>query len=46
MTVNPNNQFIKDVVLENFEYIQLHGDETNERIKEIKSMGIKIIKNN
>ena len=44
VTVNPDNQFIKDVVLENFEYIQLHGDETNERIKEIKSMGIKILK--
>ena len=44
VTVNPDNQFIKDTVLENFEYIQLHGDETNERIKEIKSMGLKILK--
>ena len=44
VTVNPNNKFIKDTILGNFEYIQLHGDETNKRIKEIKSMGIKIIK--
>ena len=44
VTVNPNNEFIKKIVLENFDYIQLHGSETNERIQEIKSMGIKIIK--
>ena len=44
VTVNPNNEFIKKVVLGNFEYIQLHGSETSERVKEIKSMGIKIIK--
>ena len=44
VTVNPNDQFIKDIVLGNFEYIQLHGDETNDRIKEIKSMGVKILK--
>ena len=44
VTVNPNNEFIKEVVLGNFDYIQLHGSETNERVKEIKSMGIKIIK--
>ena len=44
VTVNPNNKFIKDTVLGNFEYIQLHGDETNERIKEIKSMGVKVMK--
>ena len=45
VTVNPSNNFIKNVVLENFDYIQLHGSETNERLKEIKSMGLKIIKN-
>ena len=44
VTVNPNNEFIKKVVLGNFDYIQLHGSETSERVKEIKSMGIKIIK--
>ena len=44
VTVNPNDEFIKKVVLGNFDYIQLHGSETKERIKEIKSMGIKIIK--
>ena len=44
VTVNPNNEFIKKVILKNFDYIQLHGTETNKRIQEIKSMGIKIIK--
>ena len=44
VTVNPSNDFLKKVVLLNFDYIQLHGSESNERLKEIKSMGIKIIK--
>ena len=44
VTVNPSDVFIKNVVLGNFDYIQLHGSETNLRIKEIKSMGLKIIK--
>ena len=44
VTVNPKNEFIKKVILGNFDYIQLHGSETNERVKEIKSMGLKIIK--
>ena len=44
VTVNPSNEFIKDVVLDNFDYIQLHGSETNERIKEIKLTGLKVIK--
>ena len=44
VTVNPSNQLIKSSVLGNFDYIQLHGSETNERIKEIKSMGLKVIK--
>ena len=44
VTVNPTNEFIKNVVLKNFDYIQLHGSETIERVKEIKSMGLKIIK--
>ena len=44
VTVNPSNDLIKDMVLENFDYIQLHGSETNERLKEIKAMGLKIIK--
>ncbi len=44
VTVNPNDEFIKNVVLNNFDFLQLHGSETNERIKEIKSMGLKIIK--
>ena len=42
--VNPDNEFIQNTVLNNFDYIQLHGSETYERVKEIKSMGIKIIK--
>jgi len=44
VTVNPSNEFINNIVLKNFDYIQLHGSETKERVKEIKSMGLKIIK--
>ena len=44
VTVNPDNEFIKNVISKNFDYIQLHGSETNNRVKEIKSMGLKIIK--
>ena len=44
VTVNPSDEFIKSVILGNFDYIQLHGSETNERVNEIKSMGLKIIK--
>ena len=44
VTVNPSNDFIKNVVLKNFDYIQLHGSEKNDRVIEIKSMGLKIIK--
>ena len=42
--MNPNDDFINNVVLNNFDYIQLHGSETCKRVKEIKAMGIKIIK--
>ena len=42
--VNPTNEFIKENILDNFDYIQLHGSETSERVKEIKKMGIKVIK--
>ena len=42
--VNPTNKFIKENILGNFDYIQLHGSETSERVKEIKDMGIKVIK--
>ena len=44
VTVNPSDEFIKSVVLGNFDYIQLHGSETKERVNEIKSTGLKIIK--
>ena len=44
VTVNPSDEFIKSVILGNFDYIQLHGSETKERVTEIKSMGLKIIK--
>ena len=42
--VDPTDTFIKENILGNFEYIQLHGSETSERVKEINSMGIKVIK--
>ena len=44
VTVDPTNEFIKKTILGNFDYIQLHGSETNDRAGEIKSMGLKIIK--
>ena len=44
VTVNPTDEFIKSVVLGNFDFIQLHGSETKERVNEIKSTGLKIIK--
>ena len=44
VTVNPSDEFIKENILGNFEYIQLHGSETSERVKEINKMGIKVIK--
>jgi phosphoribosylanthranilate isomerase len=44
VTVNPNDEFIKKNLMGNFDFIQLHGTETKERMKEIKNMGFKIIK--
>ncbi len=44
VTVNSSNEFIENFILKNFDYIQLHGTETNGRIQELKSMGLKIIK--
>ena len=44
VTVNPSDELIKKRVLGNFDFIQLHGSETKERVSEIKSMGLKIIK--
>ena len=44
VTVNPKNEFIKNNLLGNFEFIQLHGSETRDRVSEIKNMGFKIIK--
>jgi len=42
--VDPTDAFIRENILGNFEYIQLHGSETSARVKEIKDMGIKVIK--
>ena len=44
VTVDPTDDFINKTILNHFDYIQLHGNETNERVKEIKSMGLKVIK--
>ena len=42
--VDPTDAFIKENILGNFKYIQLHGSETRERVQVIKKMGIKVIK--
>ena len=42
--VNPTDEFLQKNILGNFDYIQLHGSETFERVKEIKKMGIKVVK--
>ena len=44
VTVDPSDKFINEIVMNNFEYIQLHGSESKERVKEIKKTGLKIIK--
>lgn len=44
VTVKPSDDFIKKYLVGNFNYIQLHGSETFERVQEIKKMGIKVIK--
>jgi phosphoribosylanthranilate isomerase len=44
VTVNPTNEFIEQTVLNNFDYIQLHGSETKKRINEIKQYNLKVIK--
>ena len=44
VTVNPSNEFIKSNLVGNFDFIQLHGSETRERVAEIKNMGFKTIK--
>ena len=42
VTVNPSDDFIRKNILGNFDFIQLHGSETKERVADIKSR----IKNN
>ena len=44
VTVDPSDEFIKKNLIGNFDYIQLHGSEKNERVDEIKDMGFKVIK--
>jgi len=44
VTVNPSDEFIKENLIGNFDFIQLHGSETKERVNDIKSMGLKVIK--
>ncbi len=44
VTVNPSNEFINKNLVGNFDFVQLHGSETNDRVAEIKNMGFKIIK--
>ena len=42
--MNPDNDFIENVISRNFDFIQLHGSETRKRVAEIKSKGLKVIK--
>ena len=42
--VDPTDTFLKENILGNFDYIQLHGSETRKRVKEINKMGVKVIK--
>mgnify|MGYP001224787174 FL=1 len=44
VTVNPSDEFIKKNLIGTFDFIQLHGSETKERVNDIKDMGFKIIK--
>ena len=44
ITINPTNEFIKKNLKGNFDYIQLHGSETSDRVNEIIDMGFKVIK--
>ena len=44
VTVNPNDEFIKKNILRDFDFIQLHGSETRDRVENIKRMGLKVIK--
>ncbi len=44
VTVNPNDEFIKKNIIGNFDFIQLHGSETKDRVTDIKNMGLKVIK--
>ena len=44
VTVNPSDEFIRKNLMGTFDFIQLHGSETKERVNEMKNMGFKIIK--
>ena len=44
VTVNPSDEFIENNILGNFDFIQLHGSETKDRVNDIKKMGLKVIK--
>ena len=45
VTVNASNELIDQIIFKNIQCIQLHGSETNQRIKEIKQRSkLKVIK--
>ena len=44
VTVNPSNEFIQKNLIGNFDFIQLHGSETKDRVTEIQNIGLKVIK--
>ena len=36
VTVNPSDEFIKKYLIGNFDFIQLHGSESKERVEKFK----------
>ena len=44
VTVDPTDEFIKKNIIGCFDFIQLHGSETKDRVTDIKNMGLKVIK--
>ena len=44
VTVNPSDKFLNEFILGNFDFIQLHGSETNERLRKLNLWVLKQLK--